>query len=205
MSSKETGLLRKGEATRARIVQEAARQAGLRGLTNVSLSDVADAIGLSKSGLFKHFESKEAMQVAVIERVMEQFSDHTWRPAETLPTAQERLKTVFELWLDWEEKVWPDSGCPIMAFSLELDDQPGPLRDLLLKRLSQWRKTLVRQMMALRHPPLSEAEAQAAYFQMKSFAMGHTDARRMMGDADGRRSATAAFEALLDRTSRAAA
>jgi len=49
--------LRKGEATRARIVDEAARQAAVRGLTGVSLADVADAIGLSKSGLFKHFDS----------------------------------------------------------------------------------------------------------------------------------------------------
>lgn len=197
--------MRKGEATKARIVEEAAKQAGLRGLTNVSLSDIAEAVGLSKSGLFKHFDSKEAMQVAVVEHVMQQFADFTWRPVEPLPTARARLEKIFDLWLDWEEKVWPDSGCPIMAFSLELDDQPGPVRDLLLKRLSQWRRTLVREMMALRDPPLSEAEAQAAYFQMKSFAMGHTDARRMMGDADGRRSATAAFEALLDRTARAAA
>jgi len=197
--------LRKGEATKARIVEEAARQAGLRGLTNVSLSDIAEAVGLSKSGLFKHFDSKEAMQVAVVEHVMQQFADFTWRPVEALPTARARLEKVFDLWLDWEEKVWPESGCPIMAFSLELDDQPGPVRDLLLKRLSHWRKTLVREMMALRDPPLSEAEAQAAYFQMKSFVLGHSEARRLMGDPDARRSARAAFHALLDRAEKGGA
>ncbi len=197
--------MRKGEATRARIVDEAARLAALRGLTAVSLADVAEAVGLSKSGLFKHFDSKEAMQVAVVEKVMEQFTAHTWTPAEGLPTARARLEKVFECWLDWEDLVWSDSGCPIIAFSVELDDQPGPVRDLLQRSLKRWRRTLVNQFVDLRDPPLTEAEAQAAYFQMKSFAMGYMDARRMMGDEDARSSATSAFVALLDRTSKAAA
>jgi AcrR family transcriptional regulator len=197
--------MRKGEATRLRIVEEAARQAATKGLGGVSLADIADAIGLSKSGLFKHFDSKEAMQLAVVDHVVDRFSEFTWKPAEALPAASDRLSRVFELWLDWEDTVWEKGGCPIMAFSVEVDDQPGPVRDLLQARLQQWRKTLVRQFCALRDPPLSEAEAQAAYFQMKSFALGHLDARRIMGDADARRSARAAFDALLDRTSRAAA
>ncbi len=192
--------MRKGEATRARIVEEAARLAALRGLTAVSLADVAEAVGLSKSGLFKHFDSKEAMQIAVVEHVMAYFTAHTWTPVAHLPTPRERLETIFTLWLDWEDRVWPDSGCPIIALSVELDDQPGPPRDLLQKSLRQWRRTLINQFIDLRDPPLSEVDAQSAYFQMKSFAMGYTDARRMMGDQDARRSAATAFAALLDRT-----
>ncbi|ACG79069.1 transcriptional regulator, TetR family [Phenylobacterium zucineum HLK1] len=197
--------MRKGEATRLRIIDEAARQAASRGLGPVSLADVAEAVGLSKSGLFKHFDSKEAMELAVIDHVSRLFTEFVWRPAEGLPTARARLSRIFELWLDWEEKEWAKGGCPLMAFSVELDDQPGPARDLLQKRLQQWKRTLVRQFQEMREPPLSEPEAQAAYFQMKSFALGHLDARRIMGDADARRSAQAAFAALLDRTERQAA
>jgi len=197
--------LRKGEATRARIVGEAARQAALRGLTGVSLADLADAIGISKSGLFKHFESKDDLHLAVVESVTERFTDMIWRPAQPLAPGRARLEVIFDRWLYWCEDEWPDSGCPINAFSIELDDQPGPLRDRLRKGLEGWRKTLLREFTLLRDPPLSEAEAQAAYFQMKSFILGHSDSRRMMGDADAKRSAKAAFEALLDRTSRAAA
>jgi AcrR family transcriptional regulator len=197
--------LRKGEATRARIVEEAARQAALRGLTGVSLADVADAIGLSKSGLFKHFDSKEAMHHAVVEWVLDRFTESTWRTAEPLAPGRQRLEAIFDRWLSWCDEDWPESGCPIMAFTVELDDQPGQLRDLLRKGLQDWRKTLLREFRALREPPLSDAEAQAAYFQMKSFILGHAEARRMMGDADSRSSAKAAFEALLDRTSGAAA
>jgi AcrR family transcriptional regulator len=192
--------MRKGEATRLRVIDEAAHQAALKGLTGVSLGDLAEAVGLSKSGLFKHFDSKDAMQRAVVEQVMDQFAAFVWGPAKALPLGRARLELIFERWLDWAENEWSKSGCPITTFSVELDDQPGALRDVLQARLRGWRKTVVRELRALRDPPLSEAEAQAAYFQMKSFILGHSDARRMMGDADARRSAHAAFEALLDRT-----
>jgi AcrR family transcriptional regulator len=197
--------LKKGEATRARIVETAARLAAVRGLTAVSLADVADAAGLSKSGVFKHFESKEDLHMAVVEAVTDRFREFTWAPAETRPEGRGRVEVVFDRWLHWCESEWPESGCPLMQLSVELDDQPGPLQDTLRKRLQTFRKTCVREIQQLRDPPLTEAEAQAVYFQMKSFILGHSDARRMMGDADAQRSAKLAFEALLDRTSKAAA
>lgn len=197
--------MRKGEATRQRILDEAANQAALRGLADVSLSDVADAIGLSKSGLFRHFDSKEAMQLAILEQVMDHFIAFIWGPAEARPPGRPRLEKVFDLWLDWAETEWPRSGCPVTALSVELDDQPGPLRDYLQGRLQRWRTRMIGEFRALGSPPLSPAEAQAAYFQMRSFVLGHSEARRMMGDTDARRSAHAAFNALLDRTVRPAA
>jgi AcrR family transcriptional regulator len=196
--------LRKGEATRARILEEAARQAAQRGLTAVSLADVADAVGLSKSGLFKHFASKEAMQLAVIEAIKQRFRELVWVPSQDLPPGRPRLERIFELQLDWSEKAWPQSGCPIFAFSSELDDQPGAARDSLQQGLEVWRRRLVEQFKAMRDPPVSETEAQLAYFQLKSFLLGAQDARRMMGDADARKLATDAFGALLDRLARAA-
>jgi len=197
--------LRKGDATRARILGEAARQAAVKGLSAVSLGDVAEGVGLSKSGLFKHFDSKEAMQLAVVEQVMDRFTEFVWRPAEALPAGCARLEVIFDRWLDWSESEWVEGGCPILALSFELDDQPGALRDSLQKRLLQWRKTLMREFRATAEPPLAEAEAAAAYFQMKSYVLGHSEARRLMGDPDARASARGAFQALLDGTSRKAA
>ena len=197
--------MRKGEATKARIVEEAARQAARRGLAGVSLGDVADAVGLSKSGLFKHFDSREEMDHAVVQAVVDRFRETIWTPAESLPPGRARIEEVFRRWLHWEETEWAETGCPIMALSVELDDQPGPLKDFLQARLQRFRRNVVGEFRLLRDPPLSEAEAQAAYFQMKSFILGHADSRRMMGDLDAELSAMAAFEALLDRTSRVAA
>jgi len=192
--------LRKGEATRLRVVHEAARQGARKGLASVSLGDIADACGMSKSGLFKHFDSKDDMQLAVIEAVTQQFSDFILGGSMSAPAGRPRVERIFELWLDWDTSEWAESGCPIHTFSVELDDQPGPLRDLLRERLGAFRAGMVREFQALRDPPLSEDEARAAYFQMKSFLMGHWDARRMMGDVDALRATTAAFQALLDRT-----
>jgi AcrR family transcriptional regulator len=197
--------MKKGEATKARIVEEAARQAARRGLAGVSLGDVAEAVGLSKSGLFKHFDSRDDMDLAIVQAVVDQFRATIWGPAEALPPGRARVEEVFRRWLHWDETEWAETGCPIMALSVELDDQPGPLKDVLKERLQRFRKSVVGEFRLLREPPLSEAEAQAAYFQMKSFILGMSDARRMMGDLDAERSAVAAFEALLDRTSRVAA
>ena len=197
--------MKKGEATRARIVDEAARQAARRGLAGVSLGDVAEAVGLSKSGLFKHFDSRDDMDLAIVEAVVDKFRATLWGPAEALPPGRPRVEEVFRRWLHWDETEWAETGCPVMALSVELDDQPGPLKEVLKQRLQLFRKSVVGEFRLLRDPPLSEAEAQAAYFQMKSFILGLSDARRMMGDVDAERSAIAAFEALLDRTSRIAA
>src|SRR5437868_13513117 len=112
--------MRKGEATRLRILEAAARQAAFRGLADVSLADVADAVGLSKSGLFKHFESKEAMQLAVVAKVMDHYVDFIWAPAASRPAGRPRLEAVFQHWLDWAETEWPQSGCPVISMSVEL-------------------------------------------------------------------------------------
>lgn len=192
--------MRKGDATRARILEEAARQAAVKGFGAVSLNDVAEAAGLSKSGLFKHFDSKEAMELEALDRTFDRFVDFVWTPAEALAPGRARLEAVFDRWIDWTEVENAQGGCLLMAASVELDDQPGPMRDLLQARVKRWRRNLVREMQALREPPLSEEEAGLAVFQMKSFVLGHSDARRMLDDAGARKAARAAFAALLERT-----
>ncbi|MFN3513617.1 MAG: TetR/AcrR family transcriptional regulator [Phenylobacterium sp.] len=194
--------MRKGDATRQRILEETQRQAAVKGFGAVSLGDVAQSVGLSKSGLFKHFESKEAMELAALDQAFDRFVAFVWTPAQALPAGRARLEAIFERWLDWQEVENAAGGCLIYAASVELDDQPGPLRDLLHKRVRQWRRTLARELQALRDPPLSEEDAAGAAFQMKSFTLGHSDALRMLGDKNAKAAAQAAFAALLDRLER---
>jgi hypothetical protein len=117
------------------------------------------------------------------------------------------MEHLFRRWLDWGEgdSEWAECGCPVNAFVSELDDQPGPLRDVLREKLQAFRAAMIAEMRQVRTPPLSDADAQAAYFQMRSYVLGHGDARRMMGDVDARRSALAAFTALMERTAKSAA
>ena len=130
--------MRKGEATRAKIIEEALHQASVRGYSSVSLNDVADAVELSKSAVFKHFQSKEALQFALIEHLTNRFRDSVWLPAEPLAHGRPRLDVIFDRWLGWVDGEHWRGGCPIMVAAIELDDQPGPLRDFLKERLTGW-------------------------------------------------------------------
>lgn len=192
--------MKKGEATRARIIDETGRQAAIRGFGAISLGDVAEAVGLSKSGLFKHFDSKEAMELATLDAGFDRFVAFVWGPADDLPPGRARLERVFERWLDWTEVENAAGGCLIVAASTELDDQPGPMRDLLQGRVRAWRRRLAGEMKALREPPMSDAEAESVVFQMKSFILGHSELRRLLDDTGARAAARSAFDSLMDRT-----
>ena len=91
--------MKKGEATRARIVEAAAKLASVRGLAAISLNDVAEAVGLSKSGVFKHFDSKDALHQAVLDATVQRYLEVIWAPAMKLPQGPERLTLIFDRWI----------------------------------------------------------------------------------------------------------
>lgn len=191
--------VKKGDATRGRILDEAARQAGVRGLAAVSLNDVAEAVGLSKSGLFKHFQSKEAMQQALLSATLDRIVAMIWTPTADIADPHERLARVFELSLDWEEFACGEGGCLINTATIEFDDQPGALRDLLREsqvRLNRGLKSLLRGLSD--PPPPEEAVIQAA-FELKSYMLGFGEARRIFGNDRARSKARQAFQGTVDR------
>lgn len=193
--------MRKGEATRGRIVAEAGRMSSVKGLGAVSLNDIAEAVGLSKSGVFKHFGDKEDLHVAVLEAAVERFLALVWTPALKKTPGRERLMFIFERWLDWGEIEGGPGGCPFQQASVEFDDQPGRVRDFLRGMHLKWAHTLVGEMKALAEPPLSDGQAEQAVFDMKSYVMGFMQQRRLLDDDHARKLACAAFETLLERLS----
>ena len=199
-----TVLLRKGEATRRRIVEAALQEAAQRGLGTLSLGDLARRAGLSKSGVVKHFRRKGSLELAVVEEATRRFAEVVRSPADRHPPGRQRLQGVFDGWLRWEDEVWRLTGCPLKALSTDLDDQPGPARDLLKARLAEFRTAVAAEIRRLRDPPLTEAEARTAYFELRSYFLGYSDARRMMGDEYAQKQLIASFEALLDRAAGAA-
>jgi AcrR family transcriptional regulator len=192
----------KGEASRQRIIAAAADQASVRGLSAVSLMDVAEAVGLSKSGVFKHFDSKEALQGAVVDHVLTRFVDHVWRPAQDLPAGAPRLNFMLERWLEWIDG-GASGGCPITPFVVELDDQPGPLLDNLRWQQTLWGKTLRNEFCALRDPPVDKAVATQAAFELLSLTLGYHHRHRLLRDAEARAMTVRAAEALIARTAAA--
>jgi len=129
----------KGGATRGVILDEAGRLARHVGLGGLTIGSLATQTGMSKSGLFAHFGSKESLQLQVLEYCTERFVDDVIRPALKAPRGVPRVRDLFERWLAWDSG---EGGCPLAAASFELDDQPGPVRERLVQVQRDWADTL---------------------------------------------------------------
>lgn len=122
----------KGEETRAAILQAASRMAIKVGLEGLSIGALAQALEMSKSGLFAHFKSKEALQIAVLDRAKDLFVDEVVRQGLRAPRGEPRVRALFEAWVGWfESRRDQGDGCLFTVASFELDERPGPVRDTL--------------------------------------------------------------------------
>src|SRR5207237_7659160 len=112
----------KGEETRERIVRHALQLSSKEGLDGLSIGVLASELGLSKSGLFAHFGSKEELQLAILKMVAERFEREVLLPAFRAPRGEPRIRRIFDRWMDWVRAAAP-GGCPFVAASFELDDK----------------------------------------------------------------------------------
>jgi AcrR family transcriptional regulator len=125
----------KGDETRQTILSRAFELATVVGISGLSIGRLAEATGLSKSGLFAHFGSKEALEVAVVEEAARQFTQEVLVPALRAPRGEPRVRAMFEYWLKWGQK---PGGCFFVGASAELDDKTGPARDALVRVNKDW-------------------------------------------------------------------
>ncbi|MFC7615625.1 TetR/AcrR family transcriptional regulator [Actinokineospora soli] len=113
------------------MLDSAAAAASRIGLAGLTIGTLASSTGLSKSGLFAHFQSKEALQSQVLAHAREQFTDQVVRPALAAPRGEARVRALFEHWLALAME--GSAGCLFVSASTEYDDQPGPIRDQLVR------------------------------------------------------------------------
>jgi AcrR family transcriptional regulator len=155
-----------GERSRETILHEAARLATVEGIDGLSISRLADAVGMSKSGLFAHFGSKEELQLATIETASALFAEHVVEPATVASTGLERLQQLADRFLRHvEHDVFP-GGCFFASVMAELDTRPGPVRDLAVQVTDEWLgllETAVRDAQAEGAIDPSEDAAQLAF------------------------------------------
>lgn len=130
-ASAESAVVGKGQATRQRIVSHALKLAGVRGLAGVTIGDLAQDLGISKSGLFAHFRSKEQLQLEILDAAARDFAQHVFAPALEKPRGTERLSAVFDNWLQWIRSNRIPGGCIFIAGAMEWDDREGPVRDCI--------------------------------------------------------------------------
>jgi AcrR family transcriptional regulator len=191
----------KGTLTRERIIGRAVELASTDGLNGLTLGKLADGIGMSKSGLFAHFRSKEELQRSVLEAAIDAFRRFVYEPAAATPRGEPRLRALFDHWLAWsQEREEMPGGCLLMQVSTELDDQPGPLRDLLAQAKRDWRQTLIvfaRGGVTAGHFRADLDPALFA-FQLEAILLITGHDRRLLNDPLASTHARAAFEALLN-------
>ena len=132
----------KGAATREAIVERAYEIARFAGVEGLSIGPLAQAVGMSKSGVFAHFGSREDLQRAVIESAATRFGEQVFIPALSEPRGLPRLRAMMHNWFEWVRG--NSGGCVLLGSVTEYDDRPGPLRDQVLSNERRWRDILKR-------------------------------------------------------------
>jgi AcrR family transcriptional regulator len=131
-----------GERSRNAILREAGQLATVEGINGLSISRLADAVGMSKSGLFSHFGSKEELQVATIEAARDVFTAQVIEPALALPAGLERLRQLAENFLRYVEGGLYPGGCFFASVAAEMAMRPGPVRDGAVQVLDEFSQQL---------------------------------------------------------------
>ncbi|HEV8582268.1 MAG TPA: TetR/AcrR family transcriptional regulator [Thermoanaerobaculia bacterium] len=189
----------RGELTRQAILDHAAGLAAQIGLEGLSIGRLAEDLKLSKSGLFAHFKSKEALQVQVLETTRQQFVDRVVKPGLTAPRGEPRLRALFDNWLAWGRG--NAGGCLFVNTAIEFDDRPGPVRDLLVQNQRDWLDLLANTVRAGAREGHFDPELdpdQLAH-ELYGIMLGWTHAARLLRDPKVEERTRFAFEALLDR------
>ncbi|RMH03995.1 MAG: TetR/AcrR family transcriptional regulator [Planctomycetota bacterium] len=188
----------KGERTREGILRQALDLASLVGLEGITIGSLAQRSGMSKSGLYAHFGSKEELQTAVLEAAGELFRDRVFRPALAEPRGLPRLRALFRNWLDWSAGTL-SGGCPFVAAAAEFDDRPGPVRQALIARLAEVTEMIERAVrLAIEEGHLDPRTDPAQFaFEVWGVALAFHRAFRLTGRDEARARARQAFERLL--------
>jgi AcrR family transcriptional regulator len=176
----------KGSETRSRILQESLSQVKQVGFEGLTLGPLADRLGLSKSGLFAHFGSREELQLATLELAAQQFRDEVLIPALPTPGGLPRLLKILGLWF----ARYPQGGCPFLAGSAEYDDRPGPMREALARLHQEWRKGLAQAVRLAVEAGHLQADTDPDQMAFEIFALSagaHHDVRLFGGKEPGRR------------------
>ena len=188
--------------TKEKILSLALEQSSKFGLEGLTIGKLAQGLGMSKSGLFGHFGSKERLQIEVLNHVALRFTHDVLLPAFKEPRGLPRIKALASLWVQWSQTGF-QGGCPIAAAVMEFDDRPGPVRDQLLKLMKQQHQTLVKlaevTIQAGDFSPSTDPEQFA--FEVSAIMLGFHQSYRFLEDKDVHLRLERAFDALIQRFS----
>jgi AcrR family transcriptional regulator len=191
-----------GERSRAAILDAATKLATTQGLDGLSIGRLADHIGMSKSGLYAHFGSKEELQLAAVDTAVEIFADAVIQPAREVEGAFARLEALCENFLAYLEKPVFPGGCFFASAEAELDTHPGPVREKLVEVMGTWLGLLERRVrQAQEAGELDPAEDPALLaFELDAFMKMGNSVTLLRGGNTGLEQARRAILGRLERS-----
>ncbi len=191
----------KGEQTRAAILDEALKIASKLGLEGLTIGSLADATGMSKSGLFAHFGSREDLQLAVLEHAAQRYGNKVFLPVLKIERGLPRLRALFQRWLEWTLESGLPGGCIMISAANEYDDRPGPIRDAVIANQNRGRAISEKAVrLAVEEGHLrSDTDPEQIAFELLAIVLASHNYRRLLGDREARQRALTAFDELIAR------
>ena len=184
----------KGAATRDSIVARAYDIARASGVEGLSIGPLAAAVGMSKSGVFAHFGSREDLQLAVLDEAALRFGTAVLMPALSQPRGLPRLRAIMEHWFEWVRST-AGGGCVLMASVTEYDDRPGALHDQVMHNERRWRHELARAVqIAIDVGHLAQGDVEQYVFELYAIPLTVHHEAGLFGYDVARRHGDAAVE-----------
>ena len=190
-------VMTKGEDTKLSILETGLDMASRLGLEAVTIGSLAGATGMSKSGLFAHFQSKENLQIEILNFAADEFADSVVIPALKVRRGIPRIKALVRNWIGWGAKL--TGGCIFVTAGTEFSDRPGKVRDLLQHQQQQWVDSLRRMAdSAVRAGDFRlDIDGEQFAFELYSLILGFHFYHRLLRDDDSMQRQQAALDRLL--------
>lgn len=173
-----------GDRSRQTILEEAVHLASVEGLEGLTIGRLATATGMSKSGLFAHFGSKEDLQLATVEAARKIFIDKVIAPSFEIEKGLPRLRRLCEIWFDYAEHHVFRGGCFFAAAAAEFDSRPGRVRDRVAEIMKEWLGLLGRSITEAQEAKQLDAKVDPLQiaFEINSLEIGANWALQLLND-----------------------
>lgn len=189
----------RARSSKTAILDEAVDLASVVGLGGLTIGALAEHTGYSKSGLFAHFGSKQALQLETLKAGADRFRERVVKPALAAPRGEARVRALLEAWLEWSARSGAPGGCLFVTASTELDDGDGPVRDFLVSSQRDWLYAIARtaELAVEAGDFRADLDSRQFAFDLHAIYLGFHHARRLLRDSLAESRARDAFERLV--------
>jgi len=167
-------------------------------LESVTIGSLAKATKMSKSGLFAHFQSKENLQVAILEFAASDFADQVVRPAFKEKAGIPRIRALVKNWIQWGERL--QGGCVFVSASTEFSERPGRVKDFLLSQQNRWIVSLkmIGRSTVRAHDFRNDIDCDQFAFDLYSLLMGYHYYSILLSNRESKQHQEKALDRLID-------